>query len=194
MSSVATPVSITWKPDPVVFRDAILDVAEALEDRSTLLLAARQYIQDDIREHFQTESDPDGMPWEPWADSYVGYAEEYPNVGILRQTNELYDEATSNRAFIISHDTVFYDSSVMPERGIWHQEGRANRTTKQGTPNPLPQRSFLGLSDESQALITLVAVDWFDRAIDLYETSTGRLGRRHRVRSVSTGRFIPRVR
>jgi phage gpG-like protein len=197
MARVASGVTLDWKwiPDPVVFQDRILAVAEGLRDRTMPLIAARQYTQDDIRERFETETDPAGYPWDAWAESYKWYAEDYPNVGILRQSEELYEAATSSAAFIVSHDSVFYDSGFMPERGIWHQEGRSGRNTATGAPNPLPQRRFLGLSEEAQALIMATFGDWFDRAIDLYVTRTGRVGRRHSLRGgfpQNRGMFSPR--
>lgn len=184
-------VAYTWKPDPVVFADAIITVEESLRDRSVPLLAAREFTQEDIRDRFETETDPDGVPWDKWAQSYKEYAENFPNIGILRQTGELYDAASSSAAFIINSDTVFYDSGYMPERGVWHQEGRPARTTRGGTANPLPARPFLGLSDSARLLIFATFADWFDRSIDLFVTARGRMGRRHSMRG-DLGRFIPR--
>jgi morphogenesis family protein len=181
-------VHIEWHPDPIVFSDAILTVADALRDPTPALLAARDFTQEDIRERFLTETAPDGSPWAQWAESYADRAEAYPNIGILRQTEELYDEAAGSDAFIVSHDTVFYDSGAMPERGIWHQEGRPERG--QGK-NPLPARPFLGLSEATRTLIFATFADWFDRSIDLFVTARGRMGRRHAMRG-ALGTFIPR--
>jgi morphogenesis family protein len=189
-------VHIEWHPDPIVFSDAILTVADALRDPTPALLAARDFTQEDIRERFLTETAPDGSPWAQWAESYADRAEAYPNIGILRQTEELYDEAAGSDAFIVSHDTVFYDSSAMPERGIWHQEGRPERRTKGGASNPLPARPFLGLSEATRTLIFATFADWFDRSIDLFVTARGRMGRQHAILGThpATGHkgFIPR--
>lgn len=187
-----TVVSYEWSPDPVVEQMAIFSVAEALRDPALPLMLAKERTQEDIVQHFQMESDPSGFPWEDWAESYAPRAQEFPNIGILRRTDELYEQATSDRAFIISNDAVFYDASVIPERGIWHQEGRPLRMTRGGAPNPLPKREFLGLSPETETYIMAAFVDWFDNAVDLYVTSRGRLAPRHALRSPVTGRFIPR--
>lgn len=186
-------VHFEWNPDPVVFGQAILTVEAALRDRTLPLMFAAEQTQADIRERFETETDPEGAPWQEWAESYVDYAESFPNIGILRQTGELYERASSNQAFIISNDSVFYDPGVLPARGIWHQEGRPGRTTASGSPNPLPKRAFLGLSAEAEARIMLTFVNWFDRAVDLYVTSRGRVGRRHALRGPG-GRFIKAIR
>lgn len=180
-----------WVPDPVVLGRSMLAVADSLSDATLPLAKAAQVYREDIDDRFATETDPDGAPWQYWAESYVEYAENFPNTGILDQTSELREAATSGRATIISNDTLFYDTTVLPERGIWHQEGRPNRMTRGGKPNPLPQRRFLGLSAEAEALITLSFVDWFNDAIALYPTSTGLIGRRHSLRGAG-GRFVPR--
>lgn len=184
-------VVIDWNPDPVVFADAILTVEEALRDTRLPLLASKEFVQEDIQKRFQTQTDPSGEPWEEWAESYKPYAEEFPNIGILRQTDELYQAATSESAFVVNSNTVFYAAENLPARGIWHQEGRPGRRTRQGTANPLPQRQFLGMEEGTRTLIFATFSDWFDRAIDLFATITGRTGRRHAMRG-AMGRFIPR--
>ena len=187
----AALVEFEWFPDPVVFQAKIFAVAEALEDRTVPIIYARQKVQADIQERFKTETAPDGTPWDDWAQSYEPYAEAFPNVGILRQTDELYEMATASSAFIVSSDTLFYDSGHMPERGIWHQEGRPARTTSEGFSNPLKARPFLGLSDDAEVAIYAFFQDWFDRALDLYVTVRGRIGGRHARRSEVSGQFIP---
>jgi phage gpG-like protein len=183
-------VRYTWNPDPVVLGDAIFAVDAALQNRALPLALAREQVQSDVRERFETETDPDGEPWQQWADSYADRAQD--NAGILRKTDELYEAAISDEAVVISNDTVFYDSSVLPERGAWHQEGRPARKTKGGSPNPLPQRQFLGLSDAAVTVIFATFADWFDRAIMLYPTATGIIGRRHAMRG-GGGMFVPRA-
>lgn len=166
-------VNYTWEPSPQVYADSILEVAAALEDRSLPLLFARQATQQGIRERFETETAPDGTPWEAWSESYTPYAEAYPNVGILSQSQELEEVASRSDAFIISHDAVFYNPGFLPHYGLAHQEGLPDRKT------PLPARPFLGLSDETMGVIDAAFVGWFDEAIDLYITSRGNIGRRH---------------
>jgi len=96
----AALVEFEWFPDPVVFQAKIFAVAEALEDRTVPIIYARQKVQADIQERFKTETAPDGTPWDDWAQSYEPYAEAFPNVGILRQTDELYEMATASSASV----------------------------------------------------------------------------------------------
>jgi phage gpG-like protein len=184
-------VTYEWEPDPIVFADAILTVDTALRNPAPALLMSKELAQEDIRERFLTETDPQGGKWQEWSENYTPIAEAFPNDGILRQTGELYDAATSDTAFIVTQDTVFYQTN-MPERGMWHQEGRWDRKTRGGGSNPLPDRPFLGLTEETAQLIFVTFRDWFDHAIDLFETRTGRIGRRHSIRGPA-GTFIPRA-
>lgn len=191
MARVAAPVvTFTWEPDPLVLGDAILEVAGALENRIAPMEFARQATQDSVRKRFETETDTDGMPWDRWSDKYTSVAEAYPNIGILRQSTELFDSVVADDAYLVTNDALFFDGGNMPDRGIWHQEGRADRRTKGGAANPLPKRAFLGLTDEAEAMIFAGFIDWFEGAIAFYPTSTGRVGRRHSRRSRSSGQFI----
>lgn len=185
-------VQYLWRPDPSTLANAIFNVAAALEDRAPALGFAAEQTLADVRERFLTETDPDGNKWANWAESYKPRAEAYPNKGILRRTEELYDAATNPNTVVISGSTLWYETSRLPPRGAWHQEGRPARKTASGSPNPLPARPFLGLSAEASAVIFQAFGEWFDRAIVLYPTSTGKIGRRHALRGAG-GRFIPRM-
>lgn len=182
-------VTYTWEPAPVEMAQAVLLVDDALRDVELPLMLAGQELQADVRQRFITETDPSGSPWQPWAESYLDRAGE--NAGILRKTEDLYEAAIADEAVIVNGDTLFYDTSGLPEYGAYHQEGKPHRKTKGGSPNPLPKREFLGLSDVASIAIFATFADWFDRSIDLFETATGRLGRRHAMRG-GLGRFIPR--
>jgi len=181
---MAGRVTFTWTPDPALYGAKLQAVAAAIENRTLPLAVASETMQGDIRERFETETDPEGNPWEDWADSYRDYAESYPNVGILRQDQELVDAASSSEAMVISHDAVFYRTDLLPSYGLAHESGLEQRK------HPLPKRSFLGMSEEAAAVIFATFAEWFDRSIDLFITSTGRVGMRHALRGA--GGFIPR--
>lgn len=191
-----TFVDIHWSPDPIVFGEAILEVDEALDHVEIPLAFAAAEVGADIRHRFDTETGPDGMPWQKWSPNYEPKALAFPNIGILQRTGEMADDATSDRAMIVSGDTLWFDWDALPDYAPWHQEGLPDRRTKAGIPNPLPARPFAGLSEETRAVIFAIFADWFDRAIQIYETRTGRLGRRHVVQGIHplTGHagFVPR--
>lgn len=169
-------ITFDWKPDADVMADRVMNVADALSNTRVPMAFAAQELTADIRMNFEGQHDPEGRPWEEWSENYAPYA-EVTNIGaILQQSMELQDAATDPSAVRVTDDALFYDLDALPERGIWHQEGR--QRSKGGD---LPARPFLGLSDEAAGSIFLTFSKWFDRSIDLYTTKTGRIGRRHRI-------------
>lgn len=141
-------------------------------------------MQADIAERFATETDPQGQPWTPWADSYVDRA-LVENAGILHKTGALEAAATSTEATLIRKDTVFYNTGVLPSYGLAHESGLPSRK------NELPQRQFLGMSDQSAALIFATFGEWFDRSIQLFVTASGKLSARHSLQG--PGGFVSRA-
>lgn len=179
-------ITFTWEPDPAVLGQSMLAVAGSLADRKAPLLAASEAVREDIRERFETETDPSGDPWEQWAESYKEHAESYPNKGILQQSMALVEAASSTEATVVTGDTVFYRTNVLPHYGLAHESGLPDRK------HPLPQRSFLGLSAQAASVIFGFFSEWFDGAIALYPTARGKIGRRHSFRAIPGGFFIPR--
>lgn len=186
-------VEYRWEPDPQVLANKFFSVEAGLRDRSLPLALAAEQTLVDIRERFATHTAPDGTPWDEWSDSYAPVAFSYPNIDLLRQDDDLYEAVVGSTNMIINNDTVFFQTD-MPEYGVWHQEGRPTRKTRQGTPNPLPQRQFLGLSDQATAAIFVTFSQWFERTLDLFVTTTGRVGQRHAQKGGGPGgtRFVKR--
>jgi phage gpG-like protein len=187
-------IHVEWSPDPIVFGEAIIEAASDVADLTLPIALAAQEVQADIRERFETETGPDWEPWQPWSESYAPKAEAYPNIGILQRDGTLAEEAEN--AVIINDDTVFFDEGQIPPYGPWHQTGIEDRVGKGGIPNPLPARPFLGLTEDTVIFIYGVFTDWFDQIIEVYNTKTGRMGRRHARRGIHPGTghagFIPR--
>lgn len=160
-------------------------VAAGMADRTPALAASGEVIRGNIRERFETETAPDGTPWEDWAESYRDYAEAYPNIGILQQSGELVEAASDAGAIHVTNDTVFYRTDVLPHYGLAHHTGLPERRT------PLPARPFLDMSPEAEALIVGTFFEWFEGNLDLFVTAGGGIGRRHAVRGEG-GAFISR--
>ena len=182
----------TWEPDPFVLAESIFEVSEAMADFSRPLLFSAERTKAAIRERFETETDPDGIPWPQWSEKYAPVAEARPNIGILRRP-EATLAAAAEGAVVVDGNTVFFNADELPDYGEYHQSGLPDRRTKGGQENPLPRRAFLGLDDETEAKIVAAFAEWFDGNIMLFPTSTGRLGMKHQMRSpTSQGRFVPR--
>lgn len=175
-----------WQPDPMILAASIDAVNAGLLDRSVPMAVAGEQLQASIRQNFETETAPDGTPWDDWAESYAPIAEAYPNEGILKQSTELMDAASRADAVLVTNDTVFYQVDLLPHYGLEHETGRPDRHP------PLPARPFIGLTDQAQAVIEGAFWEWFDGNIDLFPTARGRLGMRHTIRGTG-GRFATRA-
>lgn len=190
---MAVITTFKWEPDPMIYEDQLTRMAVYLEDRMPPLQAASIITQEDIRERFDTETDPYGDKWADWSPSYTPVAmgevpakkgePAFPNIGILQRTGELADAASSSRATRITKDTVFYETSTLPNYGLEHETGNPNRN--------LPQRAFLGLSDQARTVIFAAFADWFDGAMSLWVTPSGKVAMRHSLQG--KGGFVSRA-
>ena len=179
-------ITFHWEPDPAVLGRTLSVQADMFMNPAIPLAASAGIIRADVRRSFETETDPSGDKWDDWSDSYTPIAMNYPNEGILRQTGDLYRAATATTATLVTNDTVFYETGRLPHYGLAHESGLPDRK------NPLPQRSFLGMSDESAAVVYGLFEEWFDDIIRLYPTPGG-VKTRHSFRAVGGGGFfLPR--
>jgi len=161
-----------WGEDPILVAED-MGIAERRMKRLYIPLnQARAIIMEDIQEHFTTQTDPDGVPWEEWSESYDA---RQTNLGdILQRTYALEYAATNPDSWlVISHSQsagaygsgeVALVGSNLPDYWIWHEEGISDRESPRG-PNPLPRRSFAGVSDEAQEKIYATFEAYFDRAL-----------------------------
>lgn len=189
-------ITFTWEPPDAPERlGASIDaVADSLYARFIPLEAAGETMRLDIRQHFETETDPEGNKWKGLSWKYISGTFPKNSEGrplnprqqfgtTLKDTGELMRRASASEAIVVTNDTVFYRTQSLPQYGLAHESGVPGRTTSAfgtGTyENPLPKRSFLGMSAQSEAAVYGYFADWFDGSIALYPTSTGRIGRRH---------------
>lgn len=173
-------VNFVWEPDPMVYAESMNRVADSFYNRVPPLAAASEIVQSDIRERFETETDPQGNHWQPWSETYAPYARTI-NKGILHQSGALEEAATSSEAIEVTNDSVFYRTALLPHYGLAHESGLPDRTP------PLPERSFLGVSDQARGVIMGQFVEWFEGNINLFVTARGRVGRRHAIRGTVPG-------
>lgn len=140
----------------------------------TFLEGAKQIAIRDTVQHFMQEEDPEGDEWVYWADSYAAYAQEH-NEGILRQEGTLFDAATDPDAYQIDANTLFVDTSKFPRYWAVHQYGELSKPSGvamyrskfySGQPGAVPQRAFLGLSQEAADEMMLLAERWVDYCLD----------------------------
>lgn len=185
-------ITFEWEPDPAVFAQRFYAVAGALENRAIPLAAASEELQSTIRERFETETDPQGKSWEPLSWKYIlsgwsdpPYTQRLRTGTTLKDTKELMEAASSSRATVIANDAVYYQTDFLPSYGLAHEAGLPGRE------HPLPQRSFLGLSEAAALKIYGYFSEWFEEAVQLYATSTGKIAPRHAIHGAG-GLFVSR--
>jgi N-acetylglucosamine kinase-like BadF-type ATPase len=81
-------------------------------------------------------------------------------------------EAFEVNAYVGGGEVVFTGAG-MPERGYWHHFGSESRTTKWGTPNPLPQRAFIGIDTDTQLAIVAEFDAWMGAIVGGFDIGGG---------------------
>jgi hypothetical protein len=156
---------------------------------SKMMLAAREVVVGDVKEHFATESGPDG-PWRPRATISVsetfftqtaipgesGFkSEEESIIGLggplLVKTGAGMAGATARSSYTIETDpeggSITFTADP-PHYMLEHNRGIPDRETYGGFwegPNPLPQREWLWLSERAKDGIFQLFEDFVDDAV-----------------------------
>jgi len=182
-----------WKPDIPVIQQAFIHLASRMEDARAPMLEARQVAIESTELHFDDETDPDGIPWAPLSPRYEKYklAAGYPE-DILVRTGEGKAAATSESAWFVTEDTLWFIPAALPRYMDFHQTGTqpgalssalAKISTSMEEPTfteeeaealrtgagkgrGLPQRRFVGLNDFDIELIEQIFNNWFARNIE----------------------------
>jgi len=175
-----------WVPghSPEDAAQVLLNVAGYLGAVQVPMEEARQIAIDDTKERFDTETAPDGEPWEDLEAGYRHYkveVEGYPDM-ILQRTEILKDVAASAHAWLVIGPTLVFDPFVLPKDagfnyGAFHQKGGTGTTSKaryvtgeefeggQVRLGGVPARPFIGLSDAAVAKIAEAFSLWADGAV-----------------------------
>jgi len=135
-------------PDPPVIEYQLVQLERYLENTQVLMEGAKQRAQVDMAERFETETDPDGHPWQELAQP----APE--QVGILRLSTEMYQRAISEDAWIATPVGVFFDTSRLPDYWPYHEQPEGAGGQR------IPRRSFVGLSSDAEQKIVNRADEW----------------------------------
>lgn len=175
-------------PDPDELANAYLRVAEELDNTTAPLEASKIVAREDMQAHFDQEEAPGGMTWEPLTENTLeeklrkGYPED-----ILRRRGALEDTATSEAAWDVKGDTLFFDTSILPVdkkgRPYWyfHQVGASKTITYDlggetvSFDWDLPARPFIGLSDDAQLRIIEIFDAWFDESVMTFQRPSGHI-------------------
>lgn len=154
-------------PDPRVYEVEMLEAAAYLDQVWIPLEEAKEVIVQDTKNRFDAEVDLNGIPWEPLNDDYLAWkiAQGKP-ADILKLSTEMYQYVIDPDNYDVAGGQLFFRTAEMPAYGVYHQTGLAERE------NPLPQRSFFGLSTKAEAEVTAIFERWADGAIRYVEPPT----------------------
>jgi phage gpG-like protein len=190
-------ITFTWVPHPSVFQRKIMQVEDDLSNRTAPLLISKSIISADIEENFRGQHDPEGQPWIDWSPSYaknqVPYLRPSHSGDILNWQGRLRRAATSEKPFKVSNDSLFYNTGGLPPYWKYHQQPERSSGSRFGIiPNDpkkpnrtgrdeyvhldqgIPQRRFLGLSEDAELLVLEVFDDWFQGVIEKASSSKGK--------------------
>lgn len=181
-----TLITGEWVPDPSDFEARLIGLSRSLENMTPLLVAARQLAIDSTAAHFDSQSDPQGNPWTPLDPDYLiakGKA-GYPTDEILVRTGAGKAAATSEGAYFITEDAVWFNPSALPDYMALHQSGTvsagvtealgrlrtktATRADMQvsiagtGRGNALPKREFIGFDEIDILALEDLINNWFE--------------------------------
>lgn len=213
-------ITIEWIPDPELLAQEILRVAHELQDFTIPLTIARQILKDDVRERFQTKTEPGGDKWDSWSDTYAPVAREYNVNGILERTGAMKNAVLSEAAWIMNDDNIILDLGVVRmvqtesvgeeyNIAILHHTGAVRsgpgarisgfesmssfisaHDVDISKVNHMPPRPFIGPSFDANIRIVETFDKWFDDAISIGISSKGKIFGRHSKRG-AIGRFVP---
>lgn len=191
-------VLIEWAPhrdEPERVARDLQAAAQALENMHKMMVAAREVVVGDVKQHFASQSGPDG-PWRPRATIRVsetfytqtssegdpltpgdiGYkSEEQSIIGLggplLQKTGAGMAGATARSSYTIESDpeggSITFTADP-PHYMLEHNRGIPDRETTGGFwegPNPLPQREWLWLSAQAEQGIYRLFEEFVDDAV-----------------------------
>lgn len=190
--------------DAIGFENAkasLLELAGYLENVEAPLRVAKRIAINDMKDRFQTETDPEGNKWHSLAEKYSEWKVRHRGDAhpILTLDGDLKKAATKSSAWSVSADSLFINTSQLPEYWSAHQFGdgygdffhtgnadTAHLPNAEGTHN-LPPRPFIGLSANAVDDIIDAFDLWFEEGLNLAVSGSGTVQTR-----TSLGRFGPK--
>lgn len=185
-------VVIEWAPhrdEPERVARDLNQAASALENMYKMMVAAREVVVGDVKQHFESQAGPDG-PWDARATAQVSESfytqsalpgeegfktEEESMIGLgsgpLLGRGPGYAGATSRSSYTIESDaeggSITFTADP-PEYMLEHNRGAEGRYTEGGFwegPNPLPKREWLWLSPSAEQGIYRLFEEFVDDAV-----------------------------
>ena len=151
-----TRLKFEWEgyPDPpdVAFRLAAM---EGWFLNTTAFVEASQEIAiRDMDRKFESETDPQGKKWPELKEP------AYNQVSILRLTTQMYQDSINPNTWQVTPRGLFFDTTELPPYWIFHEQPQGA-----GRSRRVPRRSFIPLSAQAQAELTLLFNEWVDQGM-----------------------------
>lgn len=162
---------------------ALYELSLYIENVEIPLRGVKKIVRDDMKDRFDSETAPNGSPWFALDPEYAKKKQAYfgfEHPILTGKTKELRTRATDEAAFSISGESLFYNTSELPDYWRVHQEGSEGfgatfvqigeenvlmRTPGEGDQN-IPPRPYIGLSDEAEAKILELFDIWFSAGLE----------------------------
>lgn len=193
-------ISFEFVPDPNVYAARLMELAGYLENFIPPLEASKGIAKQDMQNHFDTESSPDGAAWAELNPDYA--AKRGSAHPILQLTGAMHDAAVSDAAYAIDGHDLFFNTGGLPFYWIFHETGRegvsgmaeflaraktelakaginmADDASRSGGGG-MPARPFVGLSFEAELKIIETFDAWFAGGVSgFYTHPSGTVQRR----------------
>jgi len=162
-----TGLRFDWKyPEPAQVNYQLGALEGYLQNTEVLAASLKEHLIADMEDRFESETDPDGHPWE-------ALEEPAPTqIGILRLTEDLRNAAVSEDAWTATPEGVFFDTSVLPDYWVFHEQPEGQGSQR------IPRRAFVGASPEAEVEAVMLAETWLEVGLAKVAPRVGRVGSR----------------
>ena len=146
-------ISITTSDDQLLRN--LQELAEA-PDTTPLMYRMGEYFQGSTQQRFTTQTDPQGLAWKPLSPGYIKRKKK--NTSLILTLNAYLRRYIL--AQVLAADTVAWGSNRV-YAAIHNAGGNGS-----GINGNMPQRQFLGVSDEDNAEVLAIVQDWLHRKMN----------------------------
>lgn len=166
----------------------LIGLSRSLDDLAPVLIEARELARQSTEAHFDSESDPQGHPWqelsEAWLNDKRKAYSSHPDE-ILQMSGAGKEAATSEEAYFITEGEIWFNPGVMPSYMPLHQRGTTASVGPVSSPlsteeaesllastgkgRNLPKREFIGFDEIDIVALREVFDAWFaQNVIDFF--------------------------
>ena len=186
-----TLITGEWVPSPDDLSARMIALAGAYDNMLPALVASRQAAIDSTEAHFDSQSSPDGVPWQKLDPFYLNskVAAGFPSDEILVRTGAGKAAVLDETNWFINEDALWFSPITVPEYMNYHQTGTGSGTGEtvvsqlekgkkpKGSGNRglnLPQREFLGFGEIDTLVFEDIWNQWFgEQLLEEFPTNIG---------------------